>query len=332
MIGTIMLANRYGLVARLHRRRPRTVRDAGRQRQRRAPVRPARAGRLRAARPPGPAPAPGPPRPADRAGQPRAVQPARARGARGRLRGQGRGDVHRPRRLQGRQRHARARDRRRAAARRRVAARALGPPRRRRRAPRRRRVRRARASATRMPSRAPSSIAERTLQAFLMPVAAGEKPLNVSLSIGIAASHSARTHAEELLRDADVAMYEAKEGGKRRFAVFTPAMRDSIVRRHDLKEELERAIEVPRADRPVPADRRPRDRRDDRGRGARALEPSGPRPHPPGRVHPARRGHRPDRPARALRARGGVHAGRRALPRPAACRSTCPRSSSSTRT
>ena len=54
---------------------------------------------------------------------------------------------------------------------------------------------------------------------------------------------SARTHAEELLRDADVAMYEAKEGGKRRFAVFTPAMRDSIVRRHDLKDELERAIE-----------------------------------------------------------------------------------------
>jgi diguanylate cyclase (GGDEF)-like protein len=85
-------------------------------------------------------------------------------------------------------------------------------------------------------------IAQRTLQSFMMPVAAGEKPLNVSLSIGIAASHSARTHAEELLRDADVAMYEAKEGGKRRFAVFTPEMRDSIVRRHDLKEELERAL------------------------------------------------------------------------------------------
>ena len=86
-------------------------------------------------------------------------------------------------------------------------------------------------------------IAERTLQAFLMPVPAGEKPMNVSLSIGIAAKQHARTHAEELLRDADVAMYEAKEGGKRRFAVFTPEMRDSIVRRHDLKDELRRAIE-----------------------------------------------------------------------------------------
>ncbi len=86
-------------------------------------------------------------------------------------------------------------------------------------------------------------VAERTLQAFLLPVTAGEKQLAVSLSIGIAASQHARTHAEELLRDADVAMYVAKEGGKQRFAVFTPAMRDSIVRRHGLKAELERAIE-----------------------------------------------------------------------------------------
>ena len=69
-------------LARLHRRRPRAVRDAGRQRERRAAVRPPRAGRLRAARPAGPAPAPGPPRPAHRARQPLAVQPAGARGAR----------------------------------------------------------------------------------------------------------------------------------------------------------------------------------------------------------------------------------------------------------
>ena len=85
-------------------------------------------------------------------------------------------------------------------------------------------------------------LAERTLDSFLAPVQAGDKPLNVSLSIGIAAAQSNRTATDELLRDADVAMYEAKEGGKRRFAVFTPEMRDSIVRRHDLKEELAQAI------------------------------------------------------------------------------------------
>jgi diguanylate cyclase (GGDEF)-like protein len=87
------------------------------------------------------------------------------------------------------------------------------------------------------------ALAERALQSFLLPVTAGEELLNVGLSIGIATSQHSRTHAEELLRDADVAMYAAKEGGKRRCAVFTPAMRDSIVRRHGLKAELERAIE-----------------------------------------------------------------------------------------
>jgi diguanylate cyclase (GGDEF)-like protein len=85
-------------------------------------------------------------------------------------------------------------------------------------------------------------LAERTLRSFALPVIAGEELINVSLSIGIATGQS-RTRAEELLRDADVAMYDAKEGGKRRFAVFAPAMRDSIVRRHSLKTELERAIE-----------------------------------------------------------------------------------------
>ena len=67
--------------ARLHGRRPRAVRDADRQRERRAAVRPPRAGRRRAARPAGPAPAPGPPRPAHRARQPLAVHPAGPRGA-----------------------------------------------------------------------------------------------------------------------------------------------------------------------------------------------------------------------------------------------------------
>jgi EAL domain-containing protein (putative c-di-GMP-specific phosphodiesterase class I) len=37
-------------------------------------------------------------------------------------------------------------------------------------------------------------------------------------------------------------MYEAKSAGKRRFAVFSPAMRDAVVRRHALRDELESAI------------------------------------------------------------------------------------------
>jgi EAL domain-containing protein (putative c-di-GMP-specific phosphodiesterase class I) len=81
------------------------------------------------------------------------------------------------------------------------------------------------------------------LQSFALPVTAGDELLHVSLSIGIATCRHPRTHAEELMRDADVAMYEAKEGGGGRVAVFAPEMRDSIIRRHDLKADLERAIE-----------------------------------------------------------------------------------------
>ena len=122
---------------------------------------------------------------------------------------------------------------------------------------------------------------------------------------------------DELLRDADVAMYEAKEGGKRRFAVFTPEMRDSIVRRHDFKEELARrsssASSIVQYQPIVDI----ADRRGDLRRGARALEPPRPRPHPADGVHPAGRGHGPDRAARPLRAGGGVR-GRRAALRHAA--------------
>ena len=86
VIGTLHARQPLRPHARLHRRRPRAVRHAGRQRVRRAAVRPPRAGRHRAARPAGPAHPPGPPRPADRARQPRAVLAAGARGARDRRR------------------------------------------------------------------------------------------------------------------------------------------------------------------------------------------------------------------------------------------------------
>ena len=300
--------------ARLPRQRPRPVRDAGRQRERRAAVRPPRARRGRAARPPGAAPAPGPARPAHRARQPLPVQPAGARGARAGHAGRGRRDVHRSRRLQGRQRHAGARRRRPVAERRRLPADW---------APCAARMSSRGSAATSSPSssaarRRPSGARSSSPSARCGPSPCRSSPARSS-STSASASGSPRarsqTRAEDLLRDADVAMYDAKEGGKRRFAVFAPAMRDSIVRRHGLKAELERAIEEreivvqyqPIVDLATGTDRL--------RRGPRALEPSRPRPHPAARVHPARGEHGPDRAARPLRAGGGVRARQRA-PRP----------------
>ena len=88
-----------------------------------------------------------------------------------------------------------------------------------------------------------AALAGRILDAFKQPVQAAGHPFTLSLSFGISTSRHSGASAPDLLRDADVAMYEAKAAGKGRWSVFDPAMRDSMVERHGLRAELERAIE-----------------------------------------------------------------------------------------
>jgi diguanylate cyclase (GGDEF)-like protein len=87
------------------------------------------------------------------------------------------------------------------------------------------------------------AIASRILGAFALPVQAGAELLSVHLSVGIADSGSSGEDGDALLRNADVAMYEAKAKGKARFELFEPPMAAAIVRRHDLKEQLAKAVE-----------------------------------------------------------------------------------------
>lgn len=65
--------------------------------------------------------------------------------------------------------------------------------------------------------------------------------LSIGASIGIAFS-SASTAADELLRDADMAMYEAKSVRDGEPRVFHPSMRERVVKRAELQEELDRAV------------------------------------------------------------------------------------------
>lgn len=85
-------------------------------------------------------------------------------------------------------------------------------------------------------------IAERIMRAFQEPVEAAAETISVHLSIGIATTRDSR-HADELIRNADLAMYRAKEVGKGRYESFDLAMRDAVLKRHGLKEELQRAVE-----------------------------------------------------------------------------------------
>jgi diguanylate cyclase (GGDEF)-like protein len=63
----------------------------------------------------------------------------------------------------------------------------------------------------------------------------------VGCSAGISAAHGDQ-QVDELLRNADVAMYRAKAEGKRRVEVFDPTMHSSIVERHTLTSDLGRSV------------------------------------------------------------------------------------------
>ena len=89
----------------------------------------------------------------------------------------------------------------------------------------------------------PELIAERLLDALKKPVDLGEEhpAVTVTASIGIAAGD--RASADELLRDADIAMYRAKWGGRNRFVVFECGMADALQGRMELEMDLRVALE-----------------------------------------------------------------------------------------
>lgn len=81
--------------------------------------------------------------------------------------------------------------------------------------------------------------AARLLGALDEPLDLGGRAVRVSASIGVATGTS---DPETLLRDADLAMYQAKEQGKGRFETFEPSMHEAAVERLELDVEIERAI------------------------------------------------------------------------------------------
>lgn len=65
----------------------------------------------------------------------------------------------------------------------------------------------------------------------------------VSTSIGIALNSGTYTQPDQLLRDADTAMYRAKEQGRERYEVFNPEMHTAALKKLRLETDLRRAIE-----------------------------------------------------------------------------------------
>jgi diguanylate cyclase (GGDEF)-like protein len=85
-------------------------------------------------------------------------------------------------------------------------------------------------------------IATRLVEAMQMPFFLNGREMPVHASIGIASAASGARTADELLSNADVAMYSAKAAGKRRYATFEPQMHTRVRRRHELAGALEHAV------------------------------------------------------------------------------------------
>jgi diguanylate cyclase (GGDEF)-like protein/PAS domain S-box-containing protein len=85
-------------------------------------------------------------------------------------------------------------------------------------------------------------IAIRILKSLPAPVEVEGQEVIVSASIGIAVSEPESTPAT-MLRDADAAMYEAKDAGRNRFCVFNPASRAKTLARIRRAEELRMALD-----------------------------------------------------------------------------------------
>ncbi|MCZ7570805.1 MAG: EAL domain-containing protein [Ardenticatenaceae bacterium] len=87
------------------------------------------------------------------------------------------------------------------------------------------------------------TVAERIHQALGPPLGLGGQEVFVSVSIGIVLSTDGLDAPEDLLRDADIAMYRAKALGKARSQLFDPTMRDHVVARLLVETDLRRAVE-----------------------------------------------------------------------------------------
>src|SRR5262245_2854468 len=85
-------------------------------------------------------------------------------------------------------------------------------------------------------------VSKRIMGELREPILLHGREVAVHASIGIATAAEGVASADELLRNADVAMYSAKGNGKRLHAVYEPAMHRVVARRHDLALALERAL------------------------------------------------------------------------------------------
>ncbi len=86
-------------------------------------------------------------------------------------------------------------------------------------------------------------VAERIVEVFRAPFRLQGRDLFVAASIGIALGSARWKRPEDLLRDADTAMYRAKEEAGSGYRVFDPPMHERVLARLELENDIRRALE-----------------------------------------------------------------------------------------
>jgi diguanylate cyclase (GGDEF)-like protein/PAS domain S-box-containing protein len=88
-----------------------------------------------------------------------------------------------------------------------------------------------------------ASIAERLIETLREPVQIKGRDVTVQASVGIALQSSPREDADDLMRNADVALYSVKAFGKSSYAVFSPEMHQHMVNRLSVRSDLDGAVD-----------------------------------------------------------------------------------------
>lgn len=86
------------------------------------------------------------------------------------------------------------------------------------------------------------ALASRIVATLNQPFLIGENQVKVGVSVGVAAYNGQEPAG--MLRDADVALYEAKKSGRRTYAIYTSAMGEALQERRALEDDLRSAIET----------------------------------------------------------------------------------------
>jgi diguanylate cyclase (GGDEF)-like protein/PAS domain S-box-containing protein len=89
----------------------------------------------------------------------------------------------------------------------------------------------------------PAITARRMLEAVAQPHSIDHHDLHVTASIGVSVYPDDGLDAETLIKNADTAMYQAKENGRQGYQFFKPAMNARAVERQSIEEGLRRALE-----------------------------------------------------------------------------------------